>query len=78
MNPFVNINELPEYQLEEKEEPSNITFGDIFAVSVVGLYAFSGLAVSGWSAILLMTGNPSGPNPLGLIIDLLKISGLVS
>ena len=78
MNALIHINEQAEYQVEEKKESDNRTFGDIFAVSVVGLYTFFGLAVSGWSAILLMTGNPSGPNPLGLIIDLLKISGLIS
>ena len=78
MNALVSTNDQREYQEGEKNESDNRTFGDIFAVSVVGLYTFSGIAVSCWSAILLLTGNTSGPNPLGLIIDLLKISGLVS
>jgi hypothetical protein len=38
MNAFININEQSVYQAEEKEESNKVTFGDIFAVSTLGLY----------------------------------------
>ena len=77
MNALININERPVYQAEEKEESGKATFGDIFAVSTLGFYTLFTLVISSWSVALLLTGNSSSMNPIGFLIDLMKISGLV-
>ena len=45
------------------------TFGDIFALSVISLYTFSALVISGWSAILWFTGNTNSGSPIGFIFN---------
>jgi len=77
MNVLININEQPGYQGEEKEEPNEVTFGDIFAVSTLGSYTLFTLVISTWSVVLLLTGDSSSMSPIGFFVDLIKISGLV-
>ena len=77
MNALINLNEQPGYQDEEKEEPNKVTFGDIFAVSTLGSYTLFTLVISIWSVVLLLTENSSSMGPIGFLVDLIKISGLV-
>jgi len=77
MNALININEQPMYQAEEKEESNKVTFGDIFAVSTLSFYTLLILVISSWSVVLLLTDNSSSKSPIGFLVDLIKISGLV-
>jgi len=77
MNALININEQPMYQVEEKEESNKVTFGDIFAVSTLSFYTLLILVISSWSVVLLLTDNSSSKSPIGFLVDLIKISGLV-
>ncbi len=77
MNALININEQPVYQDEEKEESNKVTFGDIFAVSTLGFYTLFILVISSWSVGILLTENSSSMGPIGFLVDLIKISGLV-
>jgi len=66
------------HNIEEKEENTDTgTFGDIFAISMVGLYTLSVLVVSCWSAVLLLTGNTSNGGPIGLVFNMMQSSGLL-
>jgi len=77
MNTLFN-NEQSHSQLEDKEEDNGrTTFGDMFAISLVGVFAILILIVSSWSAISLLTGNTAKGGLIGIIFNKILSSGVV-
>ncbi|GAB4336772.1 MAG: hypothetical protein Kow0089_07430 [Desulfobulbaceae bacterium] len=64
-------------QTREHEQIEQATFGDIFAASVVGFYTVAAFVISGWSGILLLSGNTGSGGPVGLLVQVLKSSGIL-
>ena len=77
MNALISINRQPKYQVEEKEKLDNGTFGYILAVSLIGTYTLLALVISSWSAVLLLSKSSPNNAPIGLIVDLIKTSGIL-
>ena len=58
-------------QLEEARSEKDTTyFGDILATAIVAFFAVSSLALSGWSAVLYMTGGVQDGGPVGYLFHL--------
>jgi len=54
--------------LNDNETNENIyTLGECFAVIIVGIYTLIALALSCWSAILLLTGDTTSGGPIGFV-----------
>lgn len=76
MNALISINEQPVYQVEGEKSDKRF-FGDILAVSLIGSYTLFTLAISSWSAVIFLTGSPPSKAPIGLIVNLIKSSGVL-
>ena len=77
MNTLINSENLHIQFEEENESINTTTFGDMFAISLVGFYTISALIISSWSAMILLSGNISNGGPIGTIFNMVQSSGII-
>ena len=71
-------NESSCYPLEEEEGNSErTTFGEKFAVAMVGLLTVSALLIGTWSAFIYLTGNTDNGGPLRKVVSVLQGCGIL-
>ena len=77
MNLLIN-NRISYYPLEEEEDNSEqITFGDKFAVYIVGFFTVSALLLGSWSGVTLLAGLTNDGGPLRYFVNLLLDLGIL-
>lgn len=80
MNALINCDRIHnEYEIRPRKEKTY--FGDILAVAIVAFFAVFALVISGWSALLYLTGRVENGGPLAqvstLVGSLVKSTGIV-
>ena len=53
------------------------TAGERFATALLLFYTSTALIISGWSALVMLSGNIENGGPIGMFIRMLQTSGIV-
>ena len=78
MNLLINNNKISYYPLDEEEDNSEqITFGDMFAVYIVGFFTALGLLLGSWSGVVLFNGITNNGGPLRNFVNFLLELGML-
>lgn len=72
MNALINSQQTYSILEMEENEVDAQTGGEIFAIALLSFLVTSVFTVSGWSAILLLTGKTEGGGPIGLMFNLFE------
>jgi hypothetical protein len=63
--------------LEEEDADERATTGEVVAIALVSFLTVTIFTVSIWSALSLATGNTNDGGPIGLIVNLMRSTGIV-
>lgn len=65
-------------EIDEKEKmEEKTTIGEVLAISLVSSLTVVIFIVSTWSAVSLLTGNTGNGGPIGLLVNLMRTTGIV-
>ena len=67
MNALIHNDQLYDEFDEPMQKNDKTYFGDVLATAIVVFFTISSLTISGWSALIYMTGNFNNGSPLGNI-----------
>lgn len=65
------------HELKVEEDIETQTIGEVLAIAFVSFMVASIFVLSGWSAVLFISGNTSDGGPIGFLFNLIRTAGVV-